>query len=140
MVLRHRGPGALALRDDDRRAKAETALLHALTEPAQLRATVDTGLCHGFAGLAHLAARTAADATPATADRLRAVLPALISTLLPSGTARDEAAIREAATKLVDDSAGPGLLDGAAGTALGVLTAATAEPPRTAWDACLLIT
>lgn len=130
---------ALALGDADRRAKAETALLDALTDPAQLGATVDTGICHGFAGLAHLAARTAADAAPATADRLRAVLPALLATLLPPGTAPDQAATKEAATKLVDNSAGPGLLDGAAGTALGVLCAATAEAPRTAWDTCLLI-
>ncbi|MGW0885899.1 lanthionine synthetase C family protein [Streptomyces sp. NPDC002671] len=125
---------ALALGDVDRRVEAENALLDALTDPAQLRATADAGLCHGFAGLAHLAARTAWDATPETAHQLRAVLPALLSTLLPPGTAPDEAAIA-----FLDDGAGPGLLDGAAGTALGVLTAASAEPPRTAWDACLLI-
>jgi hypothetical protein len=130
---------ALALGDADRRANAETALLDALTDPAQLRATGDTGLCHGFAGLAHLAARTVVDAAPATADRLRAVLPALLSTLLPPDTAPDEAATGEATSKLVNDSAEPGLLDGAAGTALGVLSAASAEPPRTAWDTCLLI-
>jgi hypothetical protein len=130
---------ALALGDADRQANAETALLDALTDPVQLRATVDTGLCHGFAGLAHLAARTAADAAPATADRLLAALPALLSTLFPPGPALDEAATGDAATKLVNDSAGPGLLDGAAGTALGVLCAAKAEPPRTAWDTCLLI-
>ncbi|MFD9869063.1 lanthionine synthetase C family protein [Streptomyces niveus] len=125
---------ALALGDTSLRAQAEHALLDALTDPVQRGATTDAGLCHGFAGLAHLAARTAADAAPQTADQLRAVLPALLSTLLPPGTTPDEAA-----TALVNDPAGPGLLDGAAGTALGVLTAAGPQPPRTAWDACLLI-
>ncbi|MDH6221502.1 hypothetical protein [Streptomyces pseudovenezuelae] len=111
---------APALRDSERRAQAEAALLDVLTDPAQLRAMVDSGLCHGVAGLARLAAR--------------AVLPSLLATLVPPGAAPEEAA-----TTLVNDRAGPGLLDGAAGTALGVLTAASAEPPRTAWDACLLI-
>ncbi|MER5601534.1 lanthionine synthetase, partial [Streptomyces sp. NPDC002265] len=106
----------------------------ALTDPVQLRATVDTGLCHGVAGLTHLAARTAADASPAAAAKLRAVLPSLLATLIPPGAAPEEAA-----TALVNDRAGPGLLDGAAGTALGILTAASTEPPHTPWDACLLI-
>ncbi|WP_435191027.1 lanthionine synthetase C family protein [Streptomyces sp. bgisy126] len=125
---------ALALGDPARRAAAETALLDALTDPVQMRATVDTGLCHGFAGLAHLAARTAADASPENAKRLCAFLPVLLSTLLPPGTAPEEAS-----TALVDSPVGPGLLDGAAGTALGILAASSTGPPRTAWDACLLI-
>ncbi|MEW2434308.1 lanthionine synthetase LanC family protein [Streptomyces caniferus] len=125
---------ALALGDADRRAEAETALLAALTDPAQLHATTDTGLCHGFAGLAHIAVRAAADAEPATASQLRAALPTLLTPLLPPG-----AAPQEVAGSLVDGEAGAGLLDGAAGTALGLLAASSAEPPRTAWDARLLI-
>ncbi|KQX77084.1 hypothetical protein [Streptomyces sp. Root1310] len=39
----------------------------------------------------------------------------------------------------VNDRAGPGLLDGAAGIALAVHSAASAVPPRNGWDACLLI-
>ncbi|WP_411076255.1 lanthionine synthetase C family protein [Streptomyces sp. cmx-4-7] len=125
---------ALALGEPDRRAAAETALLDALTDPVQLRATVDTGLCHGFAGLAHLAGRTAADASSENAQRLRALLPVLLSTLLPPGTAPEEAS-----AVLVDSAAGPGLLDGAAGTALGVLAASSIGSPQTPWDTCLLI-
>ncbi|MEU0857388.1 lanthionine synthetase C family protein [Streptomyces griseofuscus] len=124
---------ALALGDTSLQTEAETALLDALTDPAQLRATTDSGLCHGFAGLIHLTARTAADAAPAAADQLRATIPALLAVLLPPGTAPDDAA-----TRLLEDEAGAGLLDGAAGTALGLLAADSAEPPRTAWDACLL--
>ncbi|MFE5733953.1 lanthionine synthetase C family protein, partial [Streptomyces sp. NPDC056528] len=125
---------ALALGEPVRQEVAETALLDALTDPVQLRLTVDTGLCHGFAGLAHLAARTAADASSENAQRLRALLPVLLSTLLPPGVAPEEAS-----TALVDGPAGPGLLDGAVGTALGALAASSTGPPRTAWDACLLI-
>ncbi|MFC8895783.1 lanthionine synthetase C family protein [Streptomyces cinereoruber] len=125
---------ALALGEPARQAASETALLDALTDPAQLRATIDTGLCHGFAGLAHLAGRTAADASPENAKRLRALLPTLLSTLLPP-----DAAPEEASAVLVSSPAGPGLLDGAAGTALGVLAASSTESPQTAWDACLLI-
>lgn len=125
---------ALALGDADRQVEAETALLDALTDPVQLRATEGNGLCHGFAGLAHLAVRTAADAHPVTASQLRAAIPALISVLLPPGADPDDAG-----TELVGDDAGVGLLDGAAGVALSLHTAGTTEPPRTAWDACLLI-
>ncbi|MFJ3642880.1 lanthionine synthetase C family protein [Streptomyces sp. NPDC090108] len=125
---------ALALGDVERRAQAEAALVGALTEPAQLRATVDTGLCHGVTGLAHLAARTASDASPDTAAELRAVIPSLLVRLLPSGGSPEDAAMT-----LVHDSAGSGLLDGAAGTALGVLAAASTGRPSTSWDACLLI-
>ncbi|MGW0874288.1 lanthionine synthetase C family protein [Streptomyces sp. NPDC002740] len=126
---------ALALGDTKRRAQAEAALVDALTDPAQLRATVDAGLCHGVAGLAHLASRTAADACTdtATATELHAVLPCLLDRLIPPGAAPEEAT-----TALVNDRAGPGLLDGAAGIALAVLSAAGCEP-RTGWDTCLLI-
>ncbi|MFF5455006.1 lanthionine synthetase C family protein [Streptomyces sp. NPDC012950] len=126
---------ALALGDPSRRAAAEGSLLGALTDPAQLRATTDAGLCHGFAGLVHLAARTAADATPETATQLRATLPALLSTLLPP-----DAAPEEASAALVNSPVGPGLLDGAAGTALGVLAASSTTSPCTDWDTFLLIT
>ncbi|MFC8009821.1 lanthionine synthetase C family protein [Streptomyces cinereoruber] len=125
---------ALALGDPSRRAAAEDALLDALTDPAQLRATTDAGLCHGFAGLALLAARTASDAAPEAAAQLRAALPALLSTLLPPG-----AVIEEASAALVNGPTGPGLLDGAAGTALGILAASSSAQPRIGWDAFLLI-
>jgi hypothetical protein len=123
----------LALGDTNLQADAENALLDALNDPAQLRATTDSGLCHGLAGLIHITARTAADAAPAIAGQLRATIPALLTVLLPPGTAPDSAAAR-----LLEDEAGAGLLDGAAGTALGLLSADSAESPRTAWDACLL--
>ncbi|MCI0383807.1 lanthionine synthetase C family protein [Streptomyces sp. CNQ085] len=126
---------ALALGNTGRQIDAENALVAALTDPDQLRATTDNGLCHGFVGLAHVAARTADDAHPSTVGRLRAAIPALLTAVHPPDTDPELAA-----TALIqDEERGPGLLDGAAGTALALLAPSTAAPPRSAWDACLLI-
>ncbi|MFD5948125.1 lanthionine synthetase C family protein [Streptomyces collinus] len=126
---------ALALGDTSRQIYAENALVAALTDPEQLKATTDNGLCHGFAGLAHAAARTADDAHPSTAGRLRATIPALLAAVIPPGA--DPELI--ATTLIQDKEGGPGLLDGAAGIALALLAPSTAAPPRSVWDACLLI-
>jgi hypothetical protein len=126
---------ALALGDTTRQINAENALVAALTDPAQLEATTDNGLCHGFAGLAHIAARTADDAHPSTAGQLRAAIPALLTTVCPPDTNPEDAA--RAAVQ--DQEAGPGFLNGAAGIALALLSSAAATQPRSAWDACLLI-
>ncbi|MCZ7431719.1 lanthionine synthetase C family protein [Streptomyces sp. WMMC1477] len=126
---------ALALGDTRRQIDAENALVAALTDPDQLKATTDNGLCHGFAGLAHAAARTADDAHPSTAGKLRVAIPALLAAVIPPGT--DPELMAKA---LIQDQQGSsGLLDGAAGIALVLLAPSTAAPPRSAWDACLLI-
>ncbi|MFJ6934589.1 lanthionine synthetase C family protein [Streptomyces globosus] len=126
---------AIALGDRRRQLAAEHSLLAALTDPQQLRETTDNGLCHGFAGLAHIAARAASDALALTAGQLRAVLPALLSAVHPPGS--DPAAA--AAGLLQTPEPDPGLLDGAAGIALALLAPATGTPPQTSWDTCLLI-
>lgn len=126
---------AIALGDTDRQLDAENALVSALTDAAQLNATTDNGLCHGFAGLAHIAARTAGDAHPATAGQLRAAIPALLTLPCPPGADPDETAM----SIVNDHNAGPGFLDGAAGIALALVAPATQAPPRTSWDTCLLI-
>ncbi|WP_372412420.1 lanthionine synthetase C family protein [Streptomyces luteireticuli] len=126
---------ALALGDITRQIKAERALVAALTDPAQLKATTDNGLCHGMASLAHIAARTAQDAHASTAGQLQATIPPLLTAICPPGTDTITAA-----DAVVSGDAGAGLLDGAAGIALALLTPATGTPPRTAWDACLLLT
>ncbi|OPF73207.1 lanthionine synthetase [Streptomyces antioxidans] len=134
-LARARQLAALAIGDADRQIEAETALVAALTDPAQLKATTDNGLCHGFAGLAHVAARTADDAHPSTVGQLRAAIPPLLTTVCPPGTVPEDAAM----AAIRDDEAGLGFLNGAAGIALALLAPATAAPPRSAWDACLLI-
>lgn len=122
---------ALALNDLPRQLDAEKTLVAALTDPAQLKATTDNGLCHGFAGLAHIAAHAADDAHPSTHVQLREVVPALLNTVCPPAN--------EPVDVTVTNEVGPGFLDGAAGIALAVLAPATATPPHSRWDACLLI-
>ena len=126
---------ALALDDTRRQIDAENAFVAALTDPDQLKATTDNGLCHGFAGLAHTATRTADDAHPSTAGKLRAAIPALLAAVIPPGTDPEFMAT----ALMQNEEGGPGLLDGAAGIALALLAPSTAAPPRSAWDACLLI-
>ncbi|MGW1143557.1 lanthionine synthetase C family protein [Streptomyces sp. NPDC002454] len=116
---------ALTLGDTRRRIRAENALVAALTDSDQLKVITDNGLCHGFAGLAHLAARVAEDAHATTADRIRAAIPALLDKIHLPGAALG--------------SGDPGLLDGAAGVALALIAPSTTTPPRSAWDSCLLI-
>ncbi|MER6091280.1 lanthionine synthetase C family protein [Streptomyces bluensis] len=126
---------ALALGDTSRQIEAENALVAAVTDTAQLKATTDNGLCHGFAGLVHVVARSADDADPSTAGRLRAAIPALLTAMCSPVSNPTDAAL--AMTQ--DKAGGPGFLNGAAGIALALQAAATGEPPRSAWDTCLLI-
>nr|WP_202512339.1 lanthionine synthetase C family protein [Streptomyces sp. SID3343] len=126
---------ALALGDTDRQVRAENAFVAALTDPARLNATSGNGMCHGFAGLAHLAARIAEDAHPTTSGRLHAAIPELLHAVCPPGTHPDQCA----RAVVQDEKAGPGFLDGAAGISLALLAPATSTPPRSGWDTCLLI-
>ncbi|MFF6955609.1 lanthionine synthetase LanC family protein [Streptomyces sp. NPDC008317] len=126
---------ALALGDAHRQVEAENALVAALTDSAQLKATTDNGLCHGYAGLAHIAARTAADAHPPTAGQLRTAIPGLLAAVCPPG--KDPATVAKALVQ--DEKAGPGFLDGAAGIALALLSPATTSASVSAWDSCLLL-
>ncbi|WP_327290331.1 lanthionine synthetase C family protein [Streptomyces sp. NBC_01198] len=116
-LARARQLAAIALGDQALQVEAEITLLAAFTDLPQMQATTDDGLCHGFAGLAHIATRAAEDADPATASRLRAAIPALLDQIGPP------------------DLASPGFLDGAAGVAL----AQSDSTPISRWDACLLI-
>ncbi|MFD6608628.1 lanthionine synthetase C family protein [Micromonospora chalcea] len=122
---------ALALNDRVRRAAAEDALVRALADPRQLAGATDPSLCHGHAGLAHIAHRVAADAPPDTARQLRASVPRLLGSLDPH-----DAGPRRTAAALV--AAGPGLLEGAAGVALAALSCSNAAALTSSWDACLL--
>jgi hypothetical protein len=135
-VARAQQVAAMALGDTARRDRAEYALLHAVASPIPRAATADASLCHGHAGLAHIALATAVDATPTVADRLRASIPGLLDAVLPAGT---DPAVH--ADQLIHDTEpGPGLLEGAAGIALAIQALDTGRGPCTGWDTCLLIT
>lgn len=100
----------------------EDALARCLHDPVQQALITDAGLCHGAAGLYQTAWRAAQDAaTPA----IGAHLPRLAGDLAQRSRA--------------DSVTGPGLLDGAAGTALALHSAAHGTAPASGWDACLLI-
>ncbi|MFF4699930.1 lanthionine synthetase C family protein [Streptomyces chattanoogensis] len=111
---------ALARRDPARQHLYEDAIARCLTDPAQLSRLTDAGLCHGWAGVYQTAWRAARDAaTPA----LRAALPGLADAL----------------SRHAHPGPDPGLLQGDAGTALALTTAAHDAAPTSGWDTCLLI-
>ncbi|SBT40509.1 lanthionine synthetase C family protein [Micromonospora narathiwatensis] len=124
---------ALALNDPVRRTIAECALVRALADPQQLAATTDPSLCHGYAGLAHIARRAADDALPEVAARLNALVPRLLDMIDKEG-----AGPRRTAAALIAKAAGPGFLEGAAGVALAALSCRTAAVSNSSWDSCLL--
>lgn len=123
---------ALATGDTDRQHASEVALLRAMSDPDQRNLTVDLSLCHGFAGLAHIARLVAADAlTPGITDSLPTLL-APITDIPPKALVR----------ALCEPSGGGdiGLLEGAAGTALTLHTYAAGGPSLSGWDSAFLIT
>lgn len=134
-VARAQQLAALALGDEAHQLSAENALVAAvLPDSTQLKATTDSGLCHGLAGLGHLVSRAAADAHPSTVAQLRAAIPSLLSAVCPLDG--DPAVV---AAGLLASDAGPGFLDGAAGLALALLAPSTGTAPISPWDSCLLI-
>jgi hypothetical protein len=134
-VARAQQLAGLALGDSQLQGRAESTLIGALTDPLQLGLITDASLCHGLAGLAHVAARSAADALPATRVGLQGLIPGLLNAVQPSGTNPEDTA----AALLGTAGRGPGLLDGAAGVALAILAPASGQLPSSGWDSCLLI-
>lgn len=123
---------AIATGDAERQHMAESALISALADPAQRASIADLSLCHGYAGLLHIAGRAAADAATL---QLAASLPSLLGAIVPA-----DGDIDRLAAALLRPPAGEfGLLEGAAGTALAAHTAYAGSPPLSGWDSCLLI-
>jgi membrane-associated phospholipid phosphatase len=128
-VARAQQLAAIATGDLARQRMAEKALVGALADPQQRAMTTDLSLCHGYAGLALVAMRCAADAVTADLDDR---LPQLVKAIVPAAT---PAADGQASDLLSSDF---GLLEGAAGIALA-LYALHSGPPASGWDSCLLI-
>jgi hypothetical protein len=123
---------AIATGDQARQHMAELALARALSAPRQLATISDRSLCHGFAGLLHIAGRAAADAAGPQARACRA---GLLSRIIPGGMP----AAAVAASVLESPGGGPGLLEGAAGIALALHAVRSGMPAEPGWDSCLLI-
>lgn len=116
------------LGDTTAAADAVSALLLTLTDPDDLAATTDASLCHGYAGYAMTAAHIS---DPELRRQSSALVDVLLSRVLPA-----EACPATFAAELLHH-AGPGLLDGAAGIALGCWTATNGAV--TDWDTCFLL-
>ncbi|MGH3852520.1 MAG: lanthionine synthetase C family protein [Pseudonocardiaceae bacterium] len=113
---------SIATGDAHRQQMYEDALLRCLADPAQQARITDGGLCHGWAGVYQTVWHAAHEAgTPGLADHLPRLAENLARRARPGTTA------------------GPGLLDGDAGTALALHTAAYNVAPISGWDACLLV-
>ena len=111
---------ASTTRDLQGQAAAEESLAACLASEELARIT-GPELCHGAGGLYVTALRAAQDAlTPSITQQLPAIA----------------ALLTEKATR----ANGPGLLTGRAGTRLALEAAHTEMPPRSGWDACLLVT
>jgi hypothetical protein len=134
-IARAQQLAAIATHDVVRQEMAESALARCLSDPAQLDRITDGGLCHGWAGVHQTAWRAAQDArTP----EIRSCLPRLADHLVSSARAEayEWAGQVGRGTRTADPR---GLLEGAAGLALALQTAAHDASPVTSWDACLLI-
>ncbi|WP_327156852.1 lanthionine synthetase C family protein [Streptomyces tubercidicus] len=123
----------------DRSDWGRTAVDAAVLDLAAPRAVVDTGLCHGWAGLLHLCgvlARTSADPRlSGQRDRLAARVLDAYDPRLPfgfraggPGTPHGQGTGHHA-----------GMLTGAAGIALALHAYATDAPPATDWDLALAL-
>jgi O-acetyl-ADP-ribose deacetylase (regulator of RNase III) len=113
----------MALRDPARKQAAEAAILAVLRAPGEIGRLTGIGLCHGTAGLLQAAWRMGTDA--ATGE---------ISDLLPRVAARLAGQLARH-----EDAGNPELLDGTAGAALALTTAATGCVPEPCWDAFLAL-
>jgi lantibiotic biosynthesis protein len=121
-VARAQQLAGLALGDIERQRLAETAMLACLTDESQVDRIREVGLCHGIAGVLQTTWRMASEAL--TSD-LAEQVPRLVDTLLHH-LANTPLATAE-------------LLDGNAGVALALHTAATNTAPQGGWDNCLLL-
>ncbi|TCC17124.1 lanthionine synthetase C family protein [Kribbella sindirgiensis] len=123
-LVRAQQLAGLALDDQSRQHKAETALLGCVTDNAQLDQLSDTTLCHGWAGLVQATQRVAADAGA------RSPLTAQLSHL----TRRlDELAFFDGSMHR------PDLLEGRTGIRLVQISATSTVDSKSNWDACLLL-
>jgi hypothetical protein len=114
---------AIVTGDGGRKRMAERALLHCITDPAQLDRIDNRGLCHGFGGILRTVQRVTEDAeTPAAfTARISLLAGRFLTATAPDGT---------------------GLLEGKTGASLAFQDTEPdgAPAPQGQWDACLLLT
>lgn len=124
-----------ALGRADWRAEGGTAMLAAVSAALSDDVVRDPGLCHGWSGLLQLVVRSARDD-----ERFAAAADALAGRVLDAYDPDTPFGFRYRQVFAPRPADRPGFLDGAAGAALALHTYATGTPPRTSWDAALLLT
>lgn len=124
-----------ALEEASWRRHGLAALLAALERPGPDWGVHDASLCHGWAGLLQIVTRMAADCPDAglepAVDYLAVQALSVFDAASPFG-------FRQHLPSGVPLSR-PGFLEGAAGTALALHGYAQGAPPRTPWEAALLL-
>jgi class I lanthipeptide synthase len=127
-----------ALADDELATEARATALGAARRPHDAAGAVDAGLCHGAFGIAHVLRRLGDDLGD---DEVRDAARAWFEEGLamrrdPSEGIAGFVARTPSATGTMHDTASTGLLEGAGGMALALLSAATDAPSP--WDRFLL--
>jgi lantibiotic biosynthesis protein len=123
-IARAQQIAALATGDSTRQHRSQTALTKTLLDAVERERINDVGLCHGWAGTFQTGWRAALDAQDPELD---------------AAVASTAQALARAADFGRGPGDEPGLLDGTAGLALALTTAALDAAPISGWDACLLI-
>ncbi|MEV5695551.1 lanthionine synthetase C family protein [Micromonospora globbae] len=124
-IARAQQLAGLALHDKARQQQAENAMLAVLRDTTQRDRLPEIGLCHGTAGLLQSACRMATTSTVLhRSAQLTAELPGLAAEL--------------ASQLAAETHSDAELMDGVAGGALALHTAAT-DSPATGWDAFLAL-
>lgn len=124
-----------ALGDETLVATAAEVALAALSRPVEHTGVVDAGLCHGSAGLAHVAARLGwATGDERLLDQARRWIAIALSQRTDGGIG---GFLAYQSTPTQGYRAVPGLLEGAAGIGLALLASVTDTEP--AWDDFLLL-
>ncbi|WP_163506608.1 lanthionine synthetase C family protein [Fodinicola acaciae] len=116
--------------------KLAIAALRGAVQTADYPAIRDAGLCHGWSGLLQITVRMAGD----TGDPgLWSAADALAVRTMDDYDAECPFGFRYAPYVAPRPADRPGFVGGAAGIALALHTYAAGEPPRTPWDAALLL-
>jgi hypothetical protein len=124
-----------ALDNQDWRAEAEAATRRAIAVN-QVGVVYDFALCHGWAGFLQILLRMAADTGDAG---FAAAADEVAERIIEAFDPRAPFGYRYTHPTMTMGPDRPGFLEGAVGIALALRCYATGTPPRTGWDAALLL-
>lgn len=126
----------LALGRPDWCRVAPEAMASVLNRPERHLRLTSASVCHGWAGLLQVALRIAMDSGSDAAHQVARLAAERTIELFDAGL---PFGYRFPMSARLPPDDGVGVLDGSAGTALALHSYATGEPPRSQWDAMLLL-